>query len=89
MPTGVILIPPEIPLFSGGLESGVRVLQALSLGSHALWHAFLCLPAPQTCPRAKHGTSLNPNYVTCDPTVGQEGGAWSHTQEWGQKAPAG
>lgn len=25
----------------------------------------------------------------CNPTVGQEGGAWSHTQEWGLKASVG
>lgn len=86
---GAVLIPPEIPPFSVGLGARVGLLQAFSLGSHALWHALLCPPAPQTCPRSKHGTSLNPNYVTCDPTVGQEGGAWSLTQEWGQKAAAG
>ena len=50
-----------------------------------LLHVLTCLPSPQTCSRAKHWTSLNPNYVMCHSTVVQGGGTWSHTQEWGQK----
>lgn len=67
---GEVLTPPDIAPFSRGLGAWMEVLQAPSLDNHALWHAILCLPAPQTCLRAKHGTSLNPNYVTCNPTVG-------------------
>ena len=51
-------------------------------------HAYLP-PPTLNYPRAKHGTSLNPNYVMCNPTVGQGGGAWSHAQDGGQKAPLG
>lgn len=45
--------------------------------SSASRHGLLGLPPTQPCPVAKHESSLNPNYVICNPTVGQGGGAWT------------